>query len=199
MNGIKMEKKKKRGKVNRKEKESIDIPISYNEENSEPEPDNAKETELAETDQKTEYLDQLQRLQAEFANYRNRVNKERENLFHIAKGELISILIPVLDDLDRMIHYHKESDHQCSVEAVDLIYQKLLKVLTDEGLEEIDSVGKPFDPECHEAVGIEETDKKNEDIVLDEWQKGYRFNGRLIRPSRVKVGKHREEKQEPEK
>jgi len=135
-----------------------------------------------------EYIDQLQRLQAEFSNYRKRVNKERESFFSMAKGKVVLKLLPVLDDLERMLNHHREGN-PFSVEGVRLIYQNLRKILSEEGLEEIPALGEVFDPECHEAVGVEDVDEDRDGLVVEEWQKGYRFVDRLLRPSRVKVGK----------
>ncbi len=136
-----------------------------------------------------EYIDQLQRLQAEFSNYRKRVNKERESFFSVAKGEVVLKLLPVLDDLERMLNHHREGN-SCSVEGVRLIHQNLKKTLSEQGLEEIPAMGVPFDPECHEAVGVEEVDEDRDGLVVEEWQKGYQFGEKLLRPSRVKVGKY---------
>ena len=171
-----------------REKE-IEVPVSYVEEK-----DNG-EQQLDQTgremDYKSlaeEYLDHLRRLQSEFSNYKKRVDKEREELSSTVKGKLVLKLLPVLDNFERMLdHYHKSGE--CNCDAVELIYQNLVKILTEEGLESIKAVGEKFDPSFHEAVSIEETDSDNEDIVLEEWQKGYLFDGKLLRPSRVKVGK----------
>ncbi len=133
-------------------------------------------------------IDQLQRLQAEFSNYKKRNEMERKSLFTTAKGELVLKLLPVLDDFDRLLHSVK-SNGKCDVEGVQYIYQNLKRCLEDEGMEEIESVGKPFDPHIHEAVDIEETDPDREGVVLEEWKKGYTFGARLLRPSQVKVGK----------
>lgn len=148
-------------------------------------PDKTSDSEAVATD----YLDQLQRLKAEFSNYRKRVEKERETLFPIAKGEIVLKLLTILDDFERMVGHHQK-DGQCSLEGVKLIYHNLEKVLSEEGLEEIPSVGERFDPDFHEAVGVEKTEEDRDGLVLEEWQKGYRFGGKLLRPSRVKVGRH---------
>ena len=150
-----------------------------------------EESQGIEANQKeNEYMQHLQRLKAEFDNYRKRTENERINHFKLAKGELVSNLMPVIDDLERMVQFHEE-DGQCSVEGIKLIFQKMMKVLEDEGLETIQSKGKTFDPEWHEAVSVKETSKKEEEnLNLEEWQKGYSFDGRLLRPSKVKVGKY---------
>jgi molecular chaperone GrpE len=151
-------------------------------------PDKKGDSEAADKD----YLDQLQRLQAEFSNYRKRVEKERETLFSIAKGEIVSKLLTVLDDFERMVDHHQKNG-QCSIDGVNLIYQNFKKVLSEEGLEVIPSIGERFDPDFHEAVGVEKTEEDRDGLVVEEWQKGYRFGGKLLRPSRVKVGRHIQE------
>jgi len=135
-----------------------------------------------------EYREHVQRLQSEFSNYKKPVDKERGELFSTAKRELVLKLLPVLDDLERMLdHYQKQGE--CNCDAVELIYQNLANILAGEGLEKVHAVGEEFDPNFHEAVGVEEVNAEQEDLVLEEWQKGYRFGGKLLRPSRVKVGK----------
>ena len=135
-----------------------------------------------------EYLEQLQRLQAEFHNYKKRVEKERESLYSLAQGDLVFKLLPILDDFERVLEHHQTND-QNSWEGVLMIYKNLNKILSDAGLREVPSVGEPFDPEFHEAVDVEETDDDQDGKVTEEWHKGYIFEGRLIRPSQVKVGK----------
>lgn len=139
-----------------------------------------------------DYLDQLQRLNAEFANYRRRNAEERKSLFSIAKGEIATKLLPVLDDFERMIDHH-DGDCEINLQGVQLIYQNLKKALGEEGLEEISAQGEAFDPEIHEAMGVEETDAEGDGKVVEVWQKGYRLGGRMLRPSRVKVGRYSEQ------
>lgn len=135
----------------------------------------------------TEYLDQLQRLQAEFMNYRKRVDKEKDSLYILAKGEIIRPMLPILDDMERMISVTKEEAPQI-VEGMKLIHQKFKKMLIDQGLEEMVSMGEKFDPMWHEAIGTEKTDPEKAGLVVEEYQKGYRMGDQLLRPSRVKVG-----------
>lgn len=133
--------------------------------------------------------DQLKRLQAEFMNYKRRVEKEKDEIGQFSKGNLILSILPVVDDLERLIGHHK-NDEMATIESVRLIYQKLVKTLKDEGLETIESTGADFNPECHEALSVEAVEENLDHKILEEWQKGYRFKDRLIRPSRVKVGKY---------
>lgn len=139
-------------------------------------------------DLSAKYLDQLQRLQAEFSNYRKRIDNERISLFSLAKRETILKLLPVLDDFERMVNL-QNGDCRVNLDGVNFIYQNFKKILTEEGLEEIASVGEKFDPGVHEAVDVEQTEADKDGIVVEEWQKGYRFGGRMLRPSKVKVGR----------
>jgi molecular chaperone GrpE len=138
------------------------------------------------TDKATEYLNHLQRLQAEFQNYRKRVEKERDQLHAFAQRGMILKLLPVMDDIELLLAHHPEGIED--MEPVRFIVQKLLKVLTDSGVEPISSKGEPFDPSLHEAVGVEPVGEEMADRVVEEWQKGYRLGDTLLRPSRVKVG-----------
>lgn len=135
------------------------------------------------------YLDQLQRLQAEFSNYKKRIDNERKSIFSLAKSEVVLKLLPILDDFERMVD-HQSDDWRLNLDGMNLIYQNFKKVLTDEGLEEIPSLGEKFDPGIHEAVCVEETEADKDGMVVEEWQKGYRFGDRILRPSRVKVGRY---------
>ncbi|MBD3288056.1 nucleotide exchange factor GrpE, partial [candidate division KSB1 bacterium] len=125
---------------------------------------------------------------AEFENYKRRVRKEREELSDFVKRELIEKLLPVLDDFERMLdNAHKIDEAQLS--GNKLIYTKLYSILRTEGLEPIESVGEEFDPEWHEAVVIEKGEDGEDNTVIEEWQKGYLFKSKLLRPAKVKVFK----------
>jgi len=136
----------------------------------------------------TDYLDQLQRLKAEFDNYRKRTEKEKQEFYAFAKGRVLQNLLPVLDDLDRMAH-HGRGPVNPMAEGIELIRQKMKSILLKEGLEEINPAGKAFDPEFHEALGVVSVSPEKDGVVMEELEKGYTLQGRLLRPSRVKVGK----------
>jgi len=177
------------GEMVEKHKE-ISIPVSGSEEECKTEhPKEPEDETTTSVLSESAYVEQLQRLQAEFSNYRKRVNRERESFFSMAKSELAVKLLSVLDDFERMLNHHGQNNPNC-VDGVQLIYQKFKKILLDEGLKEIPSVGEMFNPEIHEAVSVEETDEEKEGIIVEEWEKGYRFGEKLLRPSRVKVGKY---------
>lgn len=178
-------------KKNGKNEEMV-IPISESEDKEETDKEAVESVDKLDVEEKeSEYVERLQRLQAEFHNYKKRIDKERGVLYTIAKGDLVFKLLSVLDDFERVLQHHQIDDQSC-LDGVQLIYKNLNKILVDEGLEEIPSVGKSFNPELHEAVSVEESDPTQDGLVTEEWQKGYLFGDRLLRPSRVKVGQYTE-------
>lgn len=148
-------------------------------------------SEAEQRDEKeSEYLLHLQRLQAEFDNYRKRTEKEKGQQYLFGKSQLMQQLLPVIDDFERLLEHHEQNGSDNS-HATQLIYQKLVKILSDEGLELVDTEGQAFNPELHEALSVEEVDDPEKDhLIVQEWQRGYVFNERLLRPSRVKVAKY---------
>ncbi len=137
-----------------------------------------------------EYLDNWRRAAADFSNYRKRAEKETTELSKFANSALIARLLPVLDDLDRAFQTVPEDLRDLTwVDGVMLISRKLRAILEAEGLKPIEALGKPFDPNFHEAVIHEETDKAEEGMVTGELQKGYMLGDRVLRPTLVKVAK----------
>jgi len=175
----------------KKENEHMKIHIPIEDDNEKDQ--NEESFKPSETTKKqveeTDYDDQLKRLQAEFLNYKRRVEKEKDEIGSFSKGNLILSILPVVDDFERMIDHH-ENDDTVTIESIQLIYQKLSKTLKDEGLEPIESYGADFNPETHEALSVQEVDVDQDGKIVEEWQKGYLFKERLLRPSRVKVGKY---------
>ena len=147
----------------------------------------AETTEESQEASTEEYLDHLQRVQAEFINYKKRVEREMEDLAGFAKGELVRRLFPVVDNMRRASE-NVSGDNGSMSEAVAMIYRELTDILQNEGLECVASEGEPFDPEVHEAVLAEEVGDTHRGRVLAELETGYIFRGRLLRPSKVKVG-----------
>ncbi|MGI5901665.1 MAG: nucleotide exchange factor GrpE [Desulfitobacteriia bacterium] len=145
-------------------------------------------TELEEAKLKAkEYYDHLQRLKAEFDNFRKRTAKEKGEIARYASENIILSLLPILDNFERALESaqnNQEFDSFC--QGVEMIFRQLLKVLEEEGLKPIEAEGKPFDPNLHEAF-IREESSEEENIVLEELQKGYFLKDKVIRPSRVKV------------
>jgi molecular chaperone GrpE len=134
-----------------------------------------------------ETLEQLQRLQAEFTNYRRRIERERLETVTWAQRSLLEKLIPVLEDLDRAMA-SVEGDVSPAAQGLALLNEKIQTVLAEAGLERIDSVGEAFDPSRHEAVTTQPVEPHRVGTVLAELVPGFTFRGKLVRPARVQVG-----------
>jgi molecular chaperone GrpE len=135
--------------------------------------------------EKAELQDRVLRAQAEFQNLKKRTERERLELFEYASMEAVRTLLPVLDDFERAMR--TESADKEYVAGIELIYGRFYEALKKLGLEPLESAGKPFDPQIHHAVDMVETDEAPDHTVLDEFQRGYNFKGRLLRPAMVKV------------
>ena len=143
------------------------------------------------------YLDQLLRTKAEFMNYQKRMVKESESTSQFAVQSLILDFLPELDNFDRALKLADSSkDIVKFVEGIKLIEEQLFKVLGKYGVEPIETVGKPFDPNLHEAVMEEENNEMPHHTIIDEFQKGFLLKERVIRPSKVKVSKRTVEEEE---
>ena len=138
--------------------------------------------------QAASYLEDLKRLKAEFENYRKRMVKEQTNMIERASASVVERLLPILDNFElALMAADRTKDYESMVRGVEMVYGELLEVLKREGLERIDSLHKPFDPELHEAV-MHAEGEGDEIVVLDEMRPGYKLGGRVIRPAMVKVG-----------
>ncbi len=136
--------------------------------------------------EKEELMNRLMRLQADFDNYRKRVRTEKEDLEKHANFNLIKRLLPVIDNLERACSATGDNA-ETIVEGVQMISRQLQEILEKEGVAPIECQGKPFDPNCHEAVLVEESNEHPPNTVLDELQKGYRMKDKVLRASMVKV------------
>jgi molecular chaperone GrpE len=137
--------------------------------------------------------DKFARRQADFENFRKRLERERSETYNRVAAEIVTKLLPVLDNLGRAL------DTEASVEAtesdefrhflsgVDLIYRQLGGVLETMGVQPVPSVGEKFDPHVHEAVVTEESDEHDTDTVMQEIVRGYKLGDKLLRPALVKV------------
>jgi molecular chaperone GrpE len=138
------------------------------------------------TRERDEYLDALQRLKAEFDNYRKRAAREQTAIVSRAAERLVKELLPVLDDLERALEAAEEHEEAALEEGVRLTHRALEDALLREGLVEIETNGK-FDPHIHEALLSQPDDDVESGSVLQVLQKGYRLGDRVIRPARVIV------------
>ncbi len=171
------------------------------EETSEPETEIEllKERLAKSEEQAKELEDRLLRLAAEFDNYRKRTAREFAYLIKNANERLILELLETLDNFQRALDSAKtSSDYENFHKGVALIYTHMKDLLSKEGLKEIEVIGKPFDPNFHEAVTQAESDKYDDGIVMEEISKGYLLNDRLLRASKVVVSKGRSKEEEKE-
>ncbi|HWO69610.1 MAG TPA: nucleotide exchange factor GrpE, partial [Actinomycetota bacterium] len=137
--------------------------------------------------QAAEYRDHLQRLQAEFENYRKRVLKEQTRAVERAAEPLVRRLLEVLDEFElALMAAEDRPDFDRFLHGVELVYAKLVEALKAEGLERIEALGKPFDPAEHEAL-MQTGEGDGEPVVADVLRQGYRLRGHVIRPAGVKV------------
>ena len=152
--------------------------------------DTAEEPETEATDEvevlrarAADFEDRWKRAAAEFQNYRRRTDSERSEILRGANGALLKDLLPVLDDLERALaNVPPEQEESKWVEGARLVERKFRAIMERQGLTPIDAIGQPFDPSLHEAIGGSGTH------VAQEFQRGYRLNGRTLRPSMVIVG-----------
>ena len=149
---------------------------------------NLEEALSAEEAKSKEYLDRLKYLQADFENYRRRVEKEFQELIQRGNEKLIVGLLNVMDDLEKAIEASKKTENMSAfLEGVEMIYKKLCSILEQEGLTKLEAVGKPFDPNMHEVLVKVPTKDYGDGIVIEEVRKGFMFKGKVVRPSIVKV------------
>jgi molecular chaperone GrpE len=135
--------------------------------------------------EKADLNDRLLRARAEFDNARRRTERERSDYLQFAAMDLVREVLPVLDDFERGLKV--ETADKEYAKGVELIYQRLSEILKKMGLEPIDTAGKPFDPNVHQAVERVETEDAPDQTVLGEFQRGYNFRGKLLRPAMVRV------------
>jgi molecular chaperone GrpE len=138
--------------------------------------------------EKAELEDLLRRRQAEFENFRRRAERERMDFAEYSGMEIVKSLLPIVDDFERALKAAPASGGGDEfVVGVELIYKRLLEALMKQGLEPINTEGQPFDPHFHQAVQRVEQEEAADGTILDEYQRGYNFKGKLLRPSMVKV------------
>lgn len=135
--------------------------------------------------ERDELRELLLRRQAEFDNFRKRTEKERSDYFQYAGMELVRELLPVLDDFDRALKIECASAEYAK--GIEIIYSRMFDLMKKVGMEPIETAGAQFDPHLHQAIERVETDEAEDGTVLGEFQRGYNFKGKLLRPSMVKV------------
>ena len=174
-----------KGKKVHEEEEVENEDLNQTEENQIDEPQ-----ETSPEDQINELNDKYLRLYSEFDNYRKRTSKERLELFKTAGQDILTDLLPVLDDFERAIQNMDSSDDSEAIQTgINLIYNKFKSILENKGLKHFKSIETEFDPEVHEAITkIPAPSKKLKGKVVDEIEKGYMLNDKVIRFAKVVVG-----------
>ncbi|MCK5759726.1 MAG: nucleotide exchange factor GrpE [Candidatus Delongbacteria bacterium] len=182
-----------KAKKTKKEKEVIE------EQELNTEQENSEETEEAPVEETTtsklendvfEYRDKLVRKAAEFENYKKRTSEEFLRLIETANENMITKLLPIIDDMNRFqTNYKSEMKSEDIKKGIDLIFDKFMTILKSSGLEEIEVIGKEFNPELHEALLQVEDPKVKSDHIVDQHEKGYTLRNKVIRHSKVIVAK----------
>jgi molecular chaperone GrpE len=131
--------------------------------------------------------DRLLRKQAEFENYKKRIDREKSDFMQFASSELMKELLTVLDSFDLALQNAAKDGGETTLRGFELIYKQLQDTLARFGLKPIEARGKKFDPNYHQAVSTEVSENVEENTVIQEMRKGYTLNGRLLRPAMVSV------------
>ena len=142
--------------------------------------------ELTKTEQELEEtVDRLKRVMAEFENYKKRNTKEREQLYNSLVADIVSSFLPVLDNLEKAANTKTEDENM--KQGIELVVKQIQDIFKKFGVETIETVGKPFDPEIHEAVSSVQDETLGEKIVKEEFRKGYKIGMKVIRHAMVIV------------
>ena len=162
------------------------------EETEETEQTESKETEgneelLAAQKAETEAKERLIRLQADFENYKKRTQKEKAETYAFAMESLMTKLLPVIDNMERAEAAADDDENNGYHEGVQMVFKSLMNILESEGLKEIEALGKTFDPNFHHGVAVGAEDDKEDQEILEVFQKGYLFKEKVIRAAMVKV------------
>lgn len=179
--------------------EHADKAASKNEDKKKEKMIKVSEAELqALKDQVVEYKDKYVRLLAEFENVRKRRERERLEFVKYANEGLMTDFLNIVDDLERtvIVAKDKHQDYDSFLKGVEMVMKQVTELLKKQGVEELDPVGKPFDPYAHEILMQEPTDQHDDGVVMESLQKGYKLGDRVIRTAKVKVAVNNKVKSE---
>lgn len=141
-------------------------------------------------EERDEFFAKLQRVSADYANYQRRVPKQITDSIAYEKERIIKTLLPALDNFEHTLqNMHTAENVDAFIKGVRIIYDQFLDILKSHNVDQIEALGEKFDPAMHQAMTRQSDPEKEEDAVLEEFQKGYKLNGRVIRPSKVIVNK----------
>jgi molecular chaperone GrpE len=148
--------------------------------------------------EKDELFGKLQRVSADYINFQKRTHKQVEDTIAYEKEKIIKTLLPALDNFEHTLQNAASAEStDVLLKGIQIIYDQILDILKSHGVEHIDALGAKFDPALHEAVSQKVESEKQDNIVLEEFQKGYKLNGRVVRPSRVIINKLPSEQETP--
>ena len=165
--------------MSEKEREELEKEEIQNEEVTE-------KNELQEKQQEIDELtDRYKRILAEFENHKKRSQKEREGLYNSILGDIVEVILPILDNLENAVKVETADENY--KKGVELVLKQFQDVLKSKGVEEIKALGETFDPELHEAVSSVQDDTKGEKEIVQEYRKGYRIGSKVVRHSMVVV------------
>ena len=154
------------------------------------EPDAKEAADKADAEKAAKFEQQFVRLQADFANYKKRTASEKLQISEVVKMDVLGRILPVIDNFERALKAPTDAvsdDVHSFVEGYEMIYKQLMAVLEKEGVTKIEAVGKPFDPNYHQAVMRVPSDEYDDDIVVEVLQEGYLLGEKTLRPAMVKV------------
>ncbi len=165
----------------------------------EAEEDTTLQEQLEEVDrERAQFKEMALRTQADLANYRRRVEEERDELNRSVAARFLLKLLPVLDDLQRALEYTpQKSQEETWLEGIRLIERSLQSLLASEGVTPIEAEGQPFDPWEHEAMASVDTEDSQQGTVVSVLRKGYKHHGKVLRPAQVTVANGNANQQEP--
>ncbi|MBU0687411.1 MAG: nucleotide exchange factor GrpE [Candidatus Margulisbacteria bacterium] len=180
--------------ANRKEKKDINIEELKQKESQKGSPENNLDKTIKQEDQQIEDTTKLMlKALADLENYKKLAKKEKEEIAKFSNSNIITEFLPVVDGLERAIDAAKKHDTVEHIQSgIELVLKQFKDALNKQGAEEIDALGKKYDPNLHEAISTKESEGE-EDIVLEQLHKGYKLNGRLIRPAVVIISKKKGE------
>jgi len=139
--------------------------------------------------EKDEIYEKMIRLQAEYDNFKKRTQKEKQSERKYKAQEVVNELLPAIDNFERALQVEVTGETASFLEGMEMVYRQFKDALTNQGVEEIETVGTEFDPNIHHAVMQVEDEEKDSNIIVEELQKGYMLKDRVIRPAMVKVNK----------
>lgn len=161
----------------------------------------AVEKELDQLKQENaELLEKLQRVSADYANFQKRAPKQIAEALAFEKERIVKSVLPAMDNFEHTLSHAESAENvEAIAKGVKIIYDQMLDVLKSHNVEQIKALGEKFDPSMHQAMMQTQNEEKEDGVVLEEYQKGYKLNGRVIRPAKVVVNKLAvEQQQSPE-